>query len=137
MGIYYNPALIPTHHSSRRMSSSVCPAAAIACISTPQTRKEIFEMNVMKCLLLSQPHAHLFIGQILFSMSTQHLIYAVFHQCFFSWNSVAGEVLKNMQGRLKYGQNPSEQMKQCYLLLVPSVLKTWLVWSDSHCIFYI
>lgn len=76
-----------------------------------------------------------FLDKHCFPCLHRHLIYGVFHQCFFWWNSVAGEVLKNMQGRLKYGQNPSEQLKECYLLLVPSVLKTWLAWSDSHLLY--
>lgn len=135
-GIYYNPALIPTPSEGWAAASALQHHLPVF-IFSPRNISKYFRWNVMKCRLLSRAHVHLFIGPTLYFMSTQTSTICNFPSVLFLINSVAGVILKNMQGRLKYGHNPREQMKQCYLLLLPSVLKTWLARSDSHGIYYI
>lgn len=63
LGICYNPALIPAHHSSRRMSNSVCSAATLPAFPHHKLESKYLRQNV-------KARVRMFFGQTLFSMST-------------------------------------------------------------------
>lgn len=86
LGTYYNPELIPNHHSSRRMSSSICSAASPACISTPQTIKQIFEIRYEVSAALSGSCSSVYWTNIVFH------VYTDIYNMQFSFNAFSDKI---------------------------------------------